>query len=652
MRPAPSPVSAEAVRPARWLRGLRPAPAGAVSIDDAFWAPRLRTLREATVRTVLDHFEQPSGGAYRNFDRVRDKATGGHTGFPWYDGLVYETITGASRFLLTAPDPELDARLDGYIARIAAAQAAGGDGYLATYTMLVAPDKRWGENGGNLRWQHDVYNAGCLVEAGVAHYLATGKRSLLDVAVRLARHLCDTMGKPPRKNIVPAHPLPEYALVDLYRLLADRPELRAAYPWLRPRELLRLAQFWIDARGNHRGRTSYVPRLQAYAQDHEPLLRQKEAVGHAVRATLLYAGLAAVGREAGRRRYLRAARRLWDDVVTTKMHVTGGVGALQEEEMFGPAYYLPHEAYLETCAGVGMALWSHGMALAFPDGEHADVFEQALYNNVLAGVSLDGTRFFYRNPLVSRGDHHRWEWHPCPCCPPMLLKLVADLGRRAYSLGRRSVVVDHYLAGTAGLPVAGAVVTMRQTTRYPWDGKVELAVDPTAPLRFALLLRIPGWCTKHSVAVNGVPAAPKADARSGYLALERRWSRGDTVTLALSMPVTLVEANPYVEACRGRVAIRRGPLVYCLEEADNGPDLHAIILSPKAKFKADWEPDTLGGAVVVRGDAVRIVSPRRTEEPYDSILPETEPTTVTAVPYCLWCNRKPGEMSVWIRCGD
>jgi DUF1680 family protein len=609
----------------------RPAPSGSITIHDDFWSPRLDLLRVVTLPALLDHFGQPGADAFRNFDLVAAGATGGHQGFPWYDGLVYETITAASRLLKHAPDPALRARLDGYIRRIAAAQAAGGDGYLATYTMLMAPDKRWGENGGNLRWQHDVYNAGCLVEAGVAHYLATGERSLLGVAVRLAGHLCDTMGPPPRRNVVPAHPLPEYALLDLHRLFVEEPRLRGAYPSANADRFLALARFWIDARGTTRGRPRHLPRFGDYAQDHEPVVHQQHAVGHAVRATLLYAGLVGVGRATGRRPYLAAARRLWKDVTTTKMAVTGGVGALQEEEMFGPAYFLPQGAHLETCAAVGMAYWSHGMSMAFGEGTYADVFERALYNNALAGVSLDGKRFFYRNPLESQGSHHRWDWHPCPCCPPMLLKLVSNLGRMAWSLGTRSIAADHYVAGTAVLPLGSGSVTLRESTGYPWDGRVGIRVELAAPRTFSLLLRIPGWCSSHRLGVNGAAWTARASAPQGYVAVDRRWQTGDTVELVMDMPITLVEANPYVEDCRGKAVIQRGPLVYCVEEADNS-DVAAIRIPAQPSLSLSRNEPGLDGALRIRGKGA-------------------DGRDFIAIPYFSWDNRsqdRQNRMAVWI----
>jgi DUF1680 family protein len=614
-------------------RRLREVPYEAVTIDDAFWAPRRSMLARVTVRELFSRFEGADGGAFRNFDAVRDGRKGGHVGFPWYDGLIYETICGASKLLAAGPDEELAARLDGYIRRIADAQAAEPDGYLNTNTTLLFPEKRWGENGGNLRWQHEVYNAGCLVEAAVHHYRATRRRNLLDVAVKLAELMCSYMGPPPRKNIVPAHPLPEDAFVELYRLFRRNPELRTAYPGVREARYLSLARFWIDSRGNHATRASSLPDMQEYAQDHLPLLRQREAVGHAVRATLLYAGMTAVGQETGDDRYLRAAKTLWTDVTTRKMHVTGGVGAMHEEEMFGPAYYLPNNAYLETCAAVGLAWWSHRMGLAFADAGFADAFERALYNNVLACISLDGRSFFYQNPLESGGGHHRWEWHPCPCCPPMFLKLIGGLGGCVYAHDDRGITVNQFVGGSASVPLKGFDVRLRQETRYPWEGGVTIQVDVPEPRRFPLRIRVPGWCRTYAIGVNGESLREAARDRSGYVELHRTWNPGDRIVFDMAMPVTLVEANPYVEADRGRVAIQRGPIVYCFEGVDN-PDLARVRLPWDPGLHAEYAPEVLQGVVIVKGTTA-------------------DGGSFTAVPYYAWANRAadetpPNPMMVWI----
>jgi len=337
---------------------------------------------------------------------------------------------------------------------------------------------------------------------------------------------------------------------------------------------------------------------------------------------------------ARRGRYLRAALRLWTDVTTRKMHVTGGVGAMAQEEMFGPAYFLPNDAYLETCAGVGMAQWGHEMTLAFGRSEFSDVYERAVYNNVLAGVSQDGSRFFYRNPLRSDGDEHRWQWHPCPCCPPMLIKQLGGLASHRYSTRGSTLYVHHFVGGESAVSLAGHVVRVRQSTRYPWDGRVALSIDLKAPMRLTLALRIPGWCDRWSVSVNGRASATLPGGtrlRQGYARVRRLWKPGDTVTLELDMPPFLVEANPYVEADRGRVAIQRGPVVYCLEETDN-PEVDSIVLPRDPELKPRFVPSLFDGMVVVDGVAA---GGRR----------------FTAIPYFSWDNRSDGKrnrMAVWV----
>jgi DUF1680 family protein len=591
-----------------------------VAIESGFWARRLATIRDVTLWDVFRKFELARGDAFANFDRVAAGEHGAHVGFPFFDGLLYETIRGASDLLAVSHDERLDRQLDGYIERIARAQAVDPDGYLNTFTTLLCPDKRWGENGGNLRWQHEVYNAGCLVEAAVHHYQATRKRNLLDVAVRLADHMCGYMGPSPRKNIVPAHPLPEEAFVKLYRLFRDTPDLRKQYPQVAERRYLELARFWIDNRGNHTGRANCLPNLLESSQDHEPLLKQREAAGHSVKAGLLYTGLVAVAQETGRRKYYRAAMRIWENAVSRKMHVTGGVGAMHQEEAYGPDYFLPDDAYLETCAGVAMAFWNHRMGLAFGEARFADIFERVLYNNVLGGLSLDGTRFFYQNPLVSKGDLHRWDWHVCPCCPPMILKLLSGLGGYIYAHQREAIFVNHYVESTTTLPLEGDPLSVRQETQYPWEGRVQLGLDPQRARRIALHLRIPDWCPGFTVSVNGA-AVEDVPLRRGYAVIQRVFSPGDRVVLDMRMPVMLIEANPYVEAARGRVAIQRGPLVYCLEEVDNEPGVD-ITLPERPALEHSYRPELLGGIVEVRGKAL-------------------DGKDFRAVPYFTWGNRTP-----------
>ncbi|KPV51322.1 hypothetical protein SE17_21880, partial [Kouleothrix aurantiaca] len=352
----------------------RPVPLAHVTLNDAFWGPVYTRLRTVTLHDVFGKFERD--GAFANFARVAEGLRGEHRGFPWFDGLVFETIRAAADFLATSYDAQLDARLDGYIAQIAAAQAADPDGYLNSYVTLMCPETRWGANGGNQLWSHEEYNAGCLIEAAAHHFRATGKTSLLALAVRFANYLCEYIGPLPRHNIVPSHSLPEEALLKLYRLLRDTPELAAQMGVEQPAIYLDLVRFWVEGRGNHAGRVGFTE----YAQDHRPVREQDAAVGHAVRATLFYTGLAALANETGAEDYRTVSARLWHDVTARKMYLTGGVGSINQYEGFSFGYYLPSDGYNETCAAVGLAFWAGQMHTAFADATYPDVVERVLYN--------------------------------------------------------------------------------------------------------------------------------------------------------------------------------------------------------------------------------------------------------------------------------
>ncbi|MBB6733822.1 glycoside hydrolase family 127 protein [Cohnella zeiphila] len=621
---------------------LRNLPVGSVELTDAFWAPKLKVLREVTVHDVLDKFE--SDGALRNFDFVSEGRGGYHSGEPWFDGLIYETLRGISDVLAVHGDEALDRRADRIIEKIARAQEAVGDGYLNTYTLLDRPNQRWGDNGGNLRWQHDVYNAGCLVEAGVHHYKATGKTTLLKAAVRFANHLCELMGPPPKRNIVPAHSLPEEALLKLHRLALDEPELQGRLQ--EPFEAagyLELARFWIENRGNHDGRPSW----EAYAQDHKPLLEQEEAVGHAVRATLLYSGLTALYLSTGEEKYLQTAVKLWDNIAYRKSHINGGVGAVRRDEKFGGDYELPDDGYLETCAAVGMGYFSWNLYLATGESRYVDYLETVLYNILLAGRSMNGRKYFYENPLVSHGQHNRWEWHSCPCCPPMIVKLMPEIDSFVYACDDNGVSVNLYVQSDAALNIREHEVRLKQTTSYPWDGTVDIGVDPGGEASFSMRLRIPGWCRKYAVSVNGQPAS--FTVVNGFAEIERVWKRGDTVRLDLDMPAALIEAHPNVASHADKVAIRRGPVLYCLESMDNeryaiqrgavqytreslDPDKYRNRkIAPDAGFELEQREDFFDGAVLIRSK-------------------DAEGNDIVAIPYPYWNNRSRGAMNIWLSC--
>jgi DUF1680 family protein len=637
-----SSVCAEDTKPHR----LTPVPIAQVKIDDEFWAPKLKVWREVTIPDCFTKFEDDRGGAINNFDRVRDGKTGAHAGPEWYDGLIYEMIRASADFLAAQRDPELEQRLDGYIERIAAAAARDPDGYLNTWTRLMAPEKRWGLNGGNDVQQHDVYNAGALIEAAVHYERATGKTRLLQVAVKLANHMADVMGPPPRKNVVPGHSLSEEALVKLYLLFREKPELKSQMPVpIDERRYLELAEFWIEHRGVHEGRQNYG----TYAQDHKPVLEQETIEGHAVRATLLCAGLVAAGEAAGRDDYLATARRLWANMVEQRMYVIGGLGAVAGHEGFGPDYVLPNDGYLETCAAVGAGFFHHNMGLAFADSRYADELERVLYNGILAGVSLKGDTYFYENPLVAGKNRKRWAWHACPCCPPMFLKIMGALPGYIYAHDGDDLYVNLFIGSQATLTLKGQSVKIRQVTRYPWAGVVRLVVDPEQEREFAIRVRVPGWCSDAKFRIDGRPI-PDPPIERGYAVLREKWGHGTEIEMAMPMPPEQIVADSRVEADRDRVALQRGPLVYCLEAIDNGGQLRNLVIPPGAPIDAKPRPDLLGGVTVLTGRALAVSHGVESDSLYRaaSRITPAETVTFTAVPYYANANREPTAMQVWL----
>jgi DUF1680 family protein len=654
-------------------RGLRPVPISQVTIQDEFWSPKRKTWQEVTIRDSFKKFENDRGGALNNFDKVRDGKLGGHAGPPWYDGLIYEMIRGSSDFLLANPDPALEQQLDGYIARIAAAAAKDPNGYVNTWTQLEEPTHRWGLNGGLQVWQHEVYNAGALVEAAVHHYRATGKTSLLEVAVKFANHMSQVMGPPPRRNIVPAHSLPEEALVELYLLFRAEPGLKSRLKTpVDEANYLALAQFWIESRGHNVGKPNWEedrkkaeefvrnmgygdgrPSWGSYAQDHKPVLEQETIEGHAVRATLMCTGLAAAARVNGRDDYRRAAERLWNNMALQKTHITGGTGAFARDEKFGPNYVLPNDAYLETCAAVGAGFFHRNMNLLEGDAKYIDHLERVLYNGALSGVSVAGDTYFYENPLVAGKSRDRWVWHDCPCCPPMFLKLMGAMPGYIYAQDDDGVYVNLFVGSKARVKLAQTGLTLEQTTRYPWDGVVRIKVNPESPAEFDLNVRLPGWSRRPVLKVNGAAVTP-LDVRRGYARLHRKWKQGDVVDLSMPMPVERVKANPLVEADVGRVALMRGPVVYSLESIDNSAPLRDLLLPENSRLVAEHRPDLLGGITVIKGQAWASDPEKWASALYliGREIPSPQAVEFTAIPYFANTNRGPVDMLVWMREAD
>lgn len=592
-----------------------------VRISDTFWAPRLKTTREVTLAANFKYCEDT--GRISNFAKAAGLTKGEFEGIFFNDSDVYKVLEGASYMLHIERDPKLEQYVDEIIAKIAAAQQE--NGYLNTYYTIREPNKRWTD----LRVRHELYCAGHLFEAAVAYYRATGKRSLLDVATRYA-DLIDSLFGPDGRHDVPGHEEIELALVKLSQA-TDEPRY------------LDLAKFFIDQRGDEKGHKLYGD----YCQDHQPIREQSEIAGHAVRAMYLYSGVADVARLTNDQDLIAMMERIWRDVVLRKMYVTGGIGPSSKNEGFTVAYDLPNDsAYAETCASIGMALWNHRLNLLHADGRFADILERALYNGLLSGIALDGAKFFYVNPLASKGDHHREEWFDCACCPSNLVRFLPSLGGYVYAYGDDGVYVNLYLANAGTIPLKQGPVTLTQETDYPWEGRVKLSVGVEKPAEFALNLRIPGWCNEYTVAVNGA-ALDDAAAVKGYVSIRRTWQNGDIVDLDLAMPVERVYASPEVAADAGRVALQRGPIVYSLEAVDNGGHVRNLVLPPESQITAEHRPDLLGGVTVLHGTALA-----RQPEDWSNALysqgPDCREVEFLAVPYYAWDNRAPGEMVVWL----
>lgn len=632
-------------------------PIEAVKITDSFWTPKRERWRTTTITDVLDKLERD--GALKNFDIVSSSAAERHHGPPWLDGLLYEAICGASEFLRTQPDTALQQRLEAISLRVAAAAAKDPAGYINTYTWLEEPTHRWGMNGGNLRWQHDVYNAGCLVEAGVQHYRATGSLTLLQVAVTLANHMCDLMGPPPRTNIVPGHALPELAMLDLWQLFQEQPALKDRLKGsIDQRRYIELAQFWIDYRGKHDGRAS----LGSYAQDARPVAEQPAIEGHAVRATLLGAGIAALAIAADREDYRRTAHQWWTNMVQRRMYITGGVGAIAEDERFGDDFELPNTGYLETCASVSSAMFHHRMNLLTADAKYADELERSLYNGVLGGVALDGAHYCYENPLDAGPERTRWSWHGCPCCPPMFLKIMGAMPSLIYATDHDTVAVNLYVGSTIQTRLGKDSVAITQTTDYPWSGDVLVSIDHAPPQQFELAFRVPGWCQlpqspdptqpvhandlylplqrprsdAFRVRVNGEDA--DAPITNGYARIQRAWKKGDRIDITMDMVPQRVFAREEVLTNRGLTALMRGPLVYSLESTDNNGLVRNIWLQDDAPLFTEHDPALLGGVTTITAAA------------HAAFVGEESPRIVnlTAVPYYATANRGPSRRVAWI----
>ena len=590
--------------------------------------------------------ERPSPGVRIPF-HIREGATASTvTTQMFWDSDLGKTIETAAYSLHRKANPELEAKIDAVVDMYANLQQA--DGYLSSWYQRIQPGKRWT----NLRDCHELYCAGHLIEGAVAYFQATGKTRLLDVMARYADHIASVFGpEADQRQGYCGHPEVELALVKLARATGRR-------------KYLDLARYFVDQRGQRphyfdaetraRGAdpADFHFKSYEYNQSHKPVREQAKVVGHAVRAMYLYSGMADVATEYGDDGLKAALDRLWTDLTSKRLYVTGGLGPSADNEGFTADYDLPNEtAYAETCAAVGLVFWSSRMLGMGPDSRYGDFMELALYNGAISGLALDGSLFFYENPLESRGAHQRWTWHRCPCCPPNIGRLVAAIGCYMYGVAEDAIAVHLYGDNTARLDVTGAAVRLTQTSRYPWDGAVTLVVELDAPARFTLHLRIPGWSRGARLSVNGEPVDLTRVMHDGYAAVQREWANGDQVQLELEMAVEQVHAHPDVRQDAGRIALRRGPLVYCLEQTDNLAGLCRVRVPERTRFECRFDPDLLDGVMTLSASVQADATSDWRDTLYRSEPVKTEATSIKAVPYFAWANRSPGEMLVWLRGG-
>ncbi|HLZ54724.1 MAG TPA: glycoside hydrolase family 127 protein [Verrucomicrobiae bacterium] len=624
---------------------FRPVPFTAVHLDDAFWAPRIETNRAVTIPYAFGKCEE--SGRMDNFERAAAVLRGENIanrklpGYPFDDTDPYKVLEGASYALAVQPDPKTSAYLDSLIALFAAAQEP--DGYL--YTIRTIDPQHPNHWDGPTRWlndpqqSHELYDAGHLFEAAAAHYQATGETNLLNVALKEANLLCQVFGPGTNQlHLWPGHEIVEMGLAKLYRVTGDR-------------RYLDLARYFIDVRGSHPGGDDYH-------QSRIPPVDQTEAVGHAVRAGYLYSGMADVAALTGDRDYVHAIDAIWENVAGKKLYLTGGIGSVPRIEGFGPDYSLPNRtAYCETCAAVANDYWNARLFELHGDARYVDVFERTLYNGLLSGVSLDGTTFFYPNVLESDGTQARSPWFGCACCPGNITRFLPSVPGYVYAQQGETIYVNLYAGGNADIKLDNRVIKLTQETRYPWDGEIKITVTPDKTSRFAIAVRIPGWARNEPVpsdlyrfadtnpepvtlSVNGKPVGIKLD--QGYVRIDRLWKPGDEIGLNLPMPVRRVVANDKVNADRGRVALQRGPIVFCAEWPDNpGGKVRNLVLPDGQPLTARFEPGLLNGVETIAGKAFGVTKDANGQ------LMKTE-QDFKAIPYFAWANRGKGEMEVWL----
>ena len=617
---------------------IDPVPFTSVKVTDHFWGQRLKTSREVTIPLAFRKSEET--GRIKNFEKAAHPSEDYKVeGFSFDDTDIYKTIEGASYSLQTYPDKRLEKYIDSILAIVATAQEP--DGYL--YTARTMNPKHPHDWAGKERWvavenlSHAFYNLGHMIEGAIAHYQATGKRNFLNIAIKYADCVCRAIGNAPeQKRLVPGHQIAEMALVKLYLVTGDR-------------KYLDQAKFFLDARG-------YTGRKDAYSQAHKPVIEQDEAVGHAVRAVYMYSGMADVAAITGDSSYIKAIDRIWDNIVSKKMYITGGIGARHQGEAFGDNYELPNlSAYCETCAAIGSVYMNYRLFLLHGDAKYFDVLERTLYNGLISGISLDGGSFFYPNPLASDSGYSRKPWFGCACCPSNISRFVPSLPGYVYAVKDRQVYVNLFLSNRAELKVNDKKVVLEQETSYPWKGDIRLKVlQGNQP--FGMNVRIPGWVRgsvlpsdlyayadhqqpAYRVMVNGQEV--EGELHNGYLTINRKWKKNDVVEIHFDMLPRLVKANEKVAADRGRVAVERGPVVYCAEWSDNDFNVHTLLMNRPPELRVVEKPELLYGLNQIVTDAQALS--------YDKAGKlAVKDVKLTLIPYYAWAHRGEGDMEVWL----
>lgn len=616
---------------------LEAVPFTQVKIQDRFWSPRQETNRKATVEHSLQMLDK-----YGNLLVMRLAAEGKREGFKgllFTDSDLYKVLEGVSYTLATHPDERLSRRVDELIALIASAQQE--DGYLNTWFQVTRPNDKFK----NLRDWHELYCAGHMIEAAVAHHAATGKRNFLDIALKLADLLEKKYGPNGGEGYC-GHPELELALVKLGKATGDRKWLAFARDQVETRGTAFFAEEHRTRKDRYDG---------TYWLDDMPIREHREIKGHAVRAAYLMSGAADVARESEDPELVKMLRRVWRNATERRVFITGGIGPSGHNEGFTVDYDLPNlTAYQETCASIAMALWGHRMALLFGEASYMDAVEKALYNGVLSGVALDGKSFFYVNPLASRGNHHRREWFECACCPPNVLRTIASVGGMAYATSADSLYVNLFIGGSVSTTIGGKKVGIDVETDYPWDGKVKITFKEPGKLK--LRVRRPSWCVDDlhpdslvdsllNITVSRSPH--NVTSERGYLVFEADWKVGDAVQLNLPMPVEQMLAHPYVKDNVGRAAVQRGPLVYCVEQVDNAAPIEEAVLPLGSTFKVAFRKDLLGGVNVIETEAVQVPTVDWERKLFQA-SPRPVGSKLTLVPYGFWDNRRAGRMEVWL----